>query len=440
MPRAHEGSLLMLLCIAAVTAGGCGGEASGPSSQASVRSILVGALRTAAVPGTTVQFIATALDSLGQAISGVSFEWRSSETSIASVDIDGLVTAVRPGTVQITARANAVESGSFFEVLEFVGSIALTGVRAPVVPAAAFRLPFQVQSETGAPLDSTNRAFAWSSSSPSVADVDGSGLITALAPGSTTIILTAAVEAVSTSIPLEVSFLTYRTVQEGGAYTCGLTTGGRVYCWGDDYSGSLADGTYVRDPVPWPLATDVLFDSLSVGVEHACGLTSAGQPYCWGYNLYGALGDGTTAFRFTPLPVEGDLTLSSIVAGGRYTCGLDPAGAAYCWGWNQWGNLGVGDREVSVAPRPAAVGLQLATISLSTTGVSTGPHTCGMTIAGEAHCWGSNEWGQLATYPRAQIVELPTPVQSPSALGGHREWRRARLRAHRRRNGAVLGK
>jgi alpha-tubulin suppressor-like RCC1 family protein len=61
---------------------------------------------------------------------------------------------------------------------------------------------------------------------------------------------------------------------------------------------------------------------------------------------------------------------------------------------------------------------------LSPTVQSGGPHTCGMSLGGVAYCWGANEYGQLATYPRTQISHSPTEVLSPTPLvdvesGGH---------------------
>src|SRR6266567_3851526 len=36
------------------------------------------------------------------------------------------------------------------------------------------------------------------------------------------------------------------------------------------------------------------------GRRHSCGVTSAGAAYCWGENVYGHLGDGTTTQRLVP--------------------------------------------------------------------------------------------------------------------------------------------
>lgn len=55
-------------------------------------------------PGDTSQFTAEALDSLGQAIVGLPFEWSSSDTTVVSVTNTGMVLAVAPGSATITAR------------------------------------------------------------------------------------------------------------------------------------------------------------------------------------------------------------------------------------------------------------------------------------------------------------------------------------------------
>ncbi|MEA2714802.1 MAG: hypothetical protein QOK27_2763, partial [Gemmatimonadales bacterium] len=56
------------------------------------------------------------------------------------------------------------------------------------------------------------------------------------------------------------------------------------------------------------------------------------------------------------------------------------------------------------------------TISLSPSVQSGGPHTCGLSLGGNSYCWGANEFGQLATYPRIQISHSPTVVLSPTPL------------------------
>jgi hypothetical protein len=67
---------------------------------------------TASKPvGETQQFTAVAKDASGNTISGVTFTWSSSDTSVATVDSNGLATAVAVGTATITASAGG-KSGS----------------------------------------------------------------------------------------------------------------------------------------------------------------------------------------------------------------------------------------------------------------------------------------------------------------------------------------
>jgi alpha-tubulin suppressor-like RCC1 family protein len=53
------------------------------------------------------------------------------------------------------------------------------------------------------------------------------------------------------------------------------------------------------------VAGGLRFSSLRVGRHYTCGVTTAGRGYCWGDNFDGQLGDGTTIQRKTPTPVAG---------------------------------------------------------------------------------------------------------------------------------------
>lgn len=46
---------------------------------------------------------------------------------------------------------------------------------------------------------------------------------------------------------------------------------------------------------------------------HTCGVTSSGAAYCWGDNEAGELGDGSTTDRTTPTPVVGPEGGSALV-------------------------------------------------------------------------------------------------------------------------------
>jgi Fibronectin type III domain/Regulator of chromosome condensation (RCC1) repeat len=102
--------------------------------------------------------------------------------------------------------------------------------------------------------------------------------------------------------------------------------------------------------------------AITVAGGFTCALDSAGAAYCWGENQTGSLGDGTlSAYSSVPVAVDtsgvlAGQTLTQIAAGngGYHTCALDSAGAAYCWGLNSFGQLGDNGGSSAV---PVLVGL-----------------------------------------------------------------------------------
>ena len=204
--------------------------------------------------------------------------------------------------------------------------------------------------------------------------------------------------------------LTYVWIVAGSAHTCGLTAGGTAYCWGNNDRGQLGDGTsgtwdgniLYGKTAPVAVSGGLTFTSLVAGAAHTCGLTSGGTAYCWGQNWDGRLGDGTTDQRTTPVVVSGGLTFTSLVAGGNHTCGLASGGTAYCWGSNDYGQLG--DVTIDNRTTPLAVSGRIAFNSL----VAGYAHTCGRTSGGTSYCWGRNNEGQLGD---GTVEEREAPVE-----------------------------
>jgi alpha-tubulin suppressor-like RCC1 family protein len=89
-----------------------------------------------------------------------------------------------------------------------------------------------------------------------------------------------------------------------------------------------------------------------------------------------------------------------------HTCGLTSAGVAYCWGWNGYGQLGTGDTVDRTSPVMVSmsVGVSSPSLSLGST------HTCMRTSTGTIYCWGDNADGQLGNGTTSQSN---TPVLVP---------------------------
>jgi alpha-tubulin suppressor-like RCC1 family protein len=207
--------------------------------------------------------------------------------------------------------------------------------------------------------------------------------------------------------------IAFTRIDGGRWFTCGLSTGGQAWCWGDGYYGQLGDGLEgISGGVPSPQAVrgGHTFTQISAGFEHACALDGAGKAWCWGNNTYGQLGnDEQVVVMGEPVPVEvvGGLTFTRISAGRDATCAITPDNALYCWGDNEVGQLGDGKGAPGLMvprPVPAGGGKRYRDIAVGDS------HVCGITTAGEAFCWGQDHSGELGTGVAEVSDDVPMKV------------------------------
>ncbi len=120
-----------------------------------------------------------------------------------------------------------------------------------------------------------------------------------------------------------------------------------------------------------------------------------------GYTLVATSGTLTSA---SSAPFDVHIAFASVSSASDHSCGVTLAGAAYCWGLNGRGELGNGGTANSATPVAVRGGLRFAT-------VSAGPSfTCAVTTAGAAYCWGYNGDGELGSGSTAISSSTPTAV------------------------------
>jgi hypothetical protein len=365
-----------------------------------------------------VQLTAQAYDSAGGVLPGEATEWTSSSPAIATVTASGRVRGKSVGLVRIEATIGGVTGYTDLRVMDSVASMSLSGYLHAIVPTATFLVYADLRSSAGDSLTSDQRHLLWTSSAPGIASVDSDGRVEGLSEGTAVITLKALDENISSTFPVTVRRLTYRSVQYQGGWGpqlngCALTVEGEVYCWGLYRPGQLHSRSGGLVPT---LLDTLVFDSLSFGAEHACGLTPQGVAYCWADNSTGALGDGTTTSSWQPVAVTGGHTFISIRAGYNRTCAIGTDQVTWCWGQNQRGEFGNGTTAPSLVPVVAVPGLDLVTLTISPGITSASGPNCGITSTNELYCWGGNELGQVGNGTRSPQPTPPSLVQSPVPL------------------------
>lgn len=177
--------------------------------------------------------------------------------------------------------------------------------------------------------------------------------------------------------------LRFAQIDAGEEGCCGVTDGGELYCWGQDLNHRLVHQYLTHSAEPLRIGDGQDFASVRIGPQHACALTRDGEVQCWGANHDGAIGDGTLDERDVPTSVDSDIDFSSVTVGYRHTCATTSGGPVYCWGragYTATGSETIGGMVLS--PTPTVSSLVFSTVACSRY------HTCGVTTAGEAYCWG----------------------------------------------------
>ena len=173
---------------ATVTAasGNASGTASVTVSQVAAQVNVAPDMVTLSSVRDTVRMSAEAIDARGNAIGDAAFQWSSDDEGIASVDADGLVTAVANGTATVTASFGSASGMASVTVSQVAAQV---NVAPEMVTLSSVGDTVRMSAEA---IDARGNAigdaaFQWSSDDEGIASVDADGLVTAVANGTATV-------------------------------------------------------------------------------------------------------------------------------------------------------------------------------------------------------------------------------------------------------------
>ena len=218
-------------------------------------------------------------------------------------------------------------------------------------------------------------------------------------------------------------------ISVGGEHTCALTSGGEVKCWGKGGYGRLGDQYTTNRSTPVSVKTASSGSSLlsnivaiSAGGHFTCALTSGGEVRCWGRQNHGQLGNGTIANTNKTYAVSVVASASdtgnnlsgivNIVAGPYHSCAVTSEGEAKCWGAGGNGRSGLNNGAQTVAyPTLAAMGPSNTALSGSIIELALGDeYGCVLTSEGRMRCWGGGSYGRLGNDDGTGVRSLPVGV------------------------------
>lgn len=175
--------------------------------------------------------------------------WSSSNTSVATVDSNGNVSAINVGTAVITVKTE--DGGKTATCNVTVNPITVTGVSLNQTSLTMTVGDTQTLTATVTPSNATDKSVTWSSSNTSVATVSSSGVVSAKSVGNATITVTTNNGRQTASCSVSVSSAVLEAIDLGlsvkwASFNLGATRledFGDYYAWGEteaktDYSWS----------------------------------------------------------------------------------------------------------------------------------------------------------------------------------------------------------
>ncbi|MEO8561885.1 MAG: Ig-like domain-containing protein [bacterium] len=331
--------------------------------QGAIASVTVAPNPITMVAGQSTQLAVSARDAGGSVVTGKPVVWSSSNTSLASVSPQGVVTAVGAGSTTITATIEGVSGTTAVTVSNVpVAKVDVSPQGPTLSVASSTQLATTVTDANGAVV--TNRVVGWVSSNATVATVSSTGVVTGLAPGTATI--TATSEGTSGSTTVTVTLVPVGSVSVSPS-TLSLTPAqtGTFTATVTDANGSVV----TNRPVAWSTSDAAIATVSQTGVVTAVGPGSA--------TITAASGgkSGTAAVTVAPVPVASVVVAPSTLSlaqgqTGALAATVTDANGVVVNGPVAWTTSDASIASVSQAGVVAAVAVGAATISATSGGQS----------------------------------------------------------------------
>ncbi|HXV89972.1 MAG TPA: Ig-like domain-containing protein [Gemmatimonadales bacterium] len=438
-----------------------------PPAPAPVASVRVSPSPTSTNVGGSVQLTVGLADAQGNVLTGRPVTWQASDTAVARVGPDGVVTARKAGTLTVTATSERRSGTATITVTETVTPVATVAVTPnPASVALGDSLPLVAAPQDARGTTLGGRAIQWSSSAPQVASVSEAGVVAALREGTATV--TAVSEGRRTSVRVTVTPPAVAAVQVTPAEVT-LPPGGRSQLTAtarDRRGGTLAGRT-----ITWTSSNE------DVAAVSSAGRLIAGDA---GRATITARIDNVTGTAIVIVSAPAAPVAAAIAAltvapppglqvGGtaQLQAGIRDAQGRALDRPITWTSSNPAVATVSRTGQVTAVGPGSATITAAAEGRTTtvtvtveaprgapppvvpplgggtppsagaaaalprraiaagGQHTCGITASGSVSCWGSNSALQLGDggsgqqTERAGVLSAPRGATHLTAGGGH---------------------
>lgn len=151
-----------------------------------VESVSLDANEVSLTVGETRTLVATVLP---ENATDKSVTWSSSDQTVATVDANGKVTAVKDGSATITVTT--VDGSKTASCAVSVSPVTATGVEVTPASIGIYVGETQTLTATVKPTNAANKTVTWSSSNTTIATVNSNGVVTGVKAGSVTITATA---------------------------------------------------------------------------------------------------------------------------------------------------------------------------------------------------------------------------------------------------------